>query len=212
MVVVVKGHNYVSDLLCTHTNTRVPHLTQPLPTHPEEVWHAHQSRHSNTLCSLKKEVTKYVGMSWLVRMSYLLCSRLPPPAPLPSPPLLTHTPLTWVWVRPILTISWNSVIFSAREACSSLTPGIRHRWISMAVATCMAVGKVSLELWLRFTWSLGWTGVLDPSSPPNSSMALYPTTRPENKQFAANLYHNEPLKPSKLKNGSSERIYFQFPK
>ena len=42
----------------------------------------------------------------------------------------------------------------------------------MATATCMAVGKVSLELWLLFTWSFGWTGVLEPSSPPRISIAL----------------------------------------
>ena len=35
----------------------------------------------------------------------------------------------------------------------------------------MAVGKVSLEDWPRLTWSLGWTGVLEPRTPPASSMA-----------------------------------------
>ena len=36
---------------------------------------------------------------------------------------------------------------------------------------CMAVGNVSLELWPRFTSSLGWTGVLEPIRPPASSIA-----------------------------------------
>ena len=37
--------------------------------------------------------------------------------------------------------------------------------ISNAAATFMAVGKVSLEDWPRLTWSLGWTGCLEPLSP-----------------------------------------------
>jgi hypothetical protein len=36
---------------------------------------------------------------------------------------------------------------------------------------CITVGKVSLEDWPLFTWSLGCT-ILLPSWPPNSSMAL----------------------------------------
>lgn len=36
----------------------------------------------------------------------------------------------------------------------------------------MAVGKVSLLDWLMFTWSFGWTGFFDPSSPPKISIAL----------------------------------------
>ena len=35
----------------------------------------------------------------------------------------------------------------------------------------MAVGKVSLEDWLRLTSSLGWTGFFEPSSPPRISIA-----------------------------------------
>jgi hypothetical protein len=35
----------------------------------------------------------------------------------------------------------------------------------------MAVGNVSFDDWDRFTSSLGWIGVFDPSSPPASSMA-----------------------------------------
>jgi len=37
---------------------------------------------------------------------------------------------------------------------------------------CIAVGNVSLEDWDLFTWSLGWTGVLEPSFPPRISIAL----------------------------------------
>ena len=35
---------------------------------------------------------------------------------------------------------------------------------------CMAVGKVSFDDCDMFTWSLGWTGVFEPISPPASSM------------------------------------------
>ena len=35
----------------------------------------------------------------------------------------------------------------------------------------MAVGKVSLDDWLMLTWSLGWTGFLEPICPPSISMA-----------------------------------------
>ena len=36
---------------------------------------------------------------------------------------------------------------------------------------CIAVGKVSLEDWLRLTWSLGWTGVFRPMGWPSISQA-----------------------------------------
>ena len=41
---------------------------------------------------------------------------------------------------------------------------------------CMAVGKVSLDDWLRFTWSFGWTGSFEPISPPRISMARFAIT------------------------------------
>ena len=41
---------------------------------------------------------------------------------------------------------------------------------------CMAVGKVSLDDWLRLTWSFGWTGSFEPISPPISSMARFEIT------------------------------------
>ena len=42
---------------------------------------------------------------------------------------------------------------------------------SSAAAMCIAVGKVSFDDWDMFTWSLGWTGVFEPRTPPSSSMA-----------------------------------------
>ena len=36
---------------------------------------------------------------------------------------------------------------------------------------CRAAGKVSLLDWLRFTWSLGCTGLLLPSTPPEAAIA-----------------------------------------
>jgi hypothetical protein len=41
----------------------------------------------------------------------------------------------------------------------------------VTVAMCMAVGKVSLLDWPMLTSSLGWIGVLLPSTPPTSWMA-----------------------------------------
>ena len=41
---------------------------------------------------------------------------------------------------------------------------------------CIAVGKVSLEDWLRLTWSFGWTGALLPSGAPRISLARFAIT------------------------------------
>ncbi len=39
---------------------------------------------------------------------------------------------------------------------------------TVAVAICIAVGKVSFDDWLQFTWSFGWTGFFDPITPPTT--------------------------------------------
>jgi hypothetical protein len=57
-----------------------------------------------------------------------------------------------------------------RPTCSVSSAGSRWWLISTAAAMCMTVGKVSLELWPLFTWSLGCTSLL-PRSPPRISMA-----------------------------------------
>ena len=44
------------------------------------------------------------------------------------------------------------------------------------MATCIAVGNVSLLDCPRFTWSFGCTGDLEPSSPPASSIARFEIT------------------------------------
>ncbi len=41
---------------------------------------------------------------------------------------------------------------------------------------CIAVGKVSLDDWLRFTSSLGWIGFMEPTTPPASWMARFAIT------------------------------------
>ena len=41
---------------------------------------------------------------------------------------------------------------------------------------CIAVGKVSLDDWLRLTWSFGCTGALAPSGAPSSSFARFAIT------------------------------------
>ena len=41
---------------------------------------------------------------------------------------------------------------------------------------CITVGKVSFELALMLTWSLGWTGCLEPFVPPKISIARFEMT------------------------------------
>ena len=41
---------------------------------------------------------------------------------------------------------------------------------------CIAVGKLSLEDWPLLTWSFGWTGFLEPFSPPSISIARFEMT------------------------------------
>ena len=41
---------------------------------------------------------------------------------------------------------------------------------------CIAVGKVSFDDCDRLTWSFGWIGVFEPSSPPSSSIARFAMT------------------------------------
>ena len=43
--------------------------------------------------------------------------------------------------------------------------------MATSAARWMAVGMTSLEDWPMLTWSLGWTGLLEPSSPPRIWMA-----------------------------------------
>ena len=78
---------------------------------------------------------------------------------------------SWRCVRPILTIPANSRAFRSSVSRSVRTAGISRRRISATAAMCMAVGKVSLEDWLRLTSSFGWIGFFEPSSPPRISIA-----------------------------------------
>ena len=64
---------------------------------------------------------------------------------------------SWRWVRPVLTMSQNSVDFAASACCSSMRAGISSSSIAMAPESWRAVGTVSLELWHLLTSSLGWT-------------------------------------------------------
>ena len=41
---------------------------------------------------------------------------------------------------------------------------------------CIAVGKVSFELWLMLTWSFGCTGCFEPITPPSISIARFEIT------------------------------------
>ena len=68
-------------------------------------------------------------------------------------------------------MSANSVALASSASRSSRTDGIRRCSTSSTAAMFIAVGKVSFDDCDMLTWSLGWTGVLLPSSAPESSMA-----------------------------------------
>ncbi len=78
---------------------------------------------------------------------------------------------SWRCVRPILTMPANSFALASSVSRSFRTAGTSRKRICSTAAMCMAVGKVSLEDWLLFTSSLGWTGVFEPSVPPRISIA-----------------------------------------
>ncbi len=59
--------------------------------------------------------------------------------------------ITCVWVLPILMMSLNSSLFAFKEDSKISKFGMSRLFISMATAICMAVGKVSFELWLLNT-------------------------------------------------------------
>ena len=65
---------------------------------------------------------------------------------------------------------------AANASRSERTWGSSRSTITIAPAMCIAVGKVSLEDCDRFTWSLGCTGLLEPSSPPAISIARFEMT------------------------------------
>ena len=59
---------------------------------------------------------------------------------------------------------------------SARTFGSSRSTIAVAPAMCIAVGKVSFDDCDRLTWSFGWIGVFEPSSPPSSSIARFAMT------------------------------------
>ena len=73
-------------------------------------------------------------------------------------------------------MSLNASCFSCRAAWSFWSPGSSTSRAVIAAAMCIAVGKVSLDDWPMLQWSLGWTGFLEPISPPRISMARFETT------------------------------------
>ena len=62
---------------------------------------------------------------------------------------------SWVWVRPILTMSANSFAFASSAAWRWRSAGFSRSAISRPVAMCIADGNVSFDDWLRLTSSLG---------------------------------------------------------
>ena len=77
------------------------------------------------------------------------------------------------WVRPVLMIPSFSSIRRPKVPSSREMDGKSLSSISTAAAMCMAVGKVSLELWDIFTWSLGCRSFSPASSLPRLAMTSF---------------------------------------
>src|SRR5262245_17286341 len=73
-----------------------------------------------------------------------------------------------MWVRPILTISAHSPALAPMASCSASTAGMSRSDVLTAAAMYIADGNESFDDWDMLTWSLGWTGVLEPSGVPAS--------------------------------------------
>src|SRR5260370_9508572 len=71
-----------------------------------------------------------------------------------------------MWVRPILTMLPHSLALASMASCSTLTEGNRRSATFIAAAMYIADGYLSFDDWDMLTWSLGWTGVLEPSGVP----------------------------------------------
>ena len=59
------------------------------------------------------------------------------------------------WVRPVLTMPAFSCSSRSRQTSMASMAGKSRSYSAVTAAMCRAVGKVSLELWDMFTWSLG---------------------------------------------------------
>mmetsp|Transcript_34926 Transcript_34926/g.88624 ORF Transcript_34926/g.88624 Transcript_34926/m.88624 type:complete len:228 (-) Transcript_34926:2-685(-) len=73
-------------------------------------------------------------------------------------------------------MSAQSADLAASAACSVRSAGSRRSVISVTPAMYMAVGNESLLDWPMFTWSFGWTGVFEPTSPPSIWIARFEMT------------------------------------
>src|SRR3989442_1198693 len=73
-----------------------------------------------------------------------------------------------MWVRPILTMSFQACAFASMESCRAATAGTRRCFTLTAAAMYIAEGNESFDDCAMFTWSLGCTGVLLPSGVPTS--------------------------------------------
>ena len=73
-------------------------------------------------------------------------------------------------------MSANSSPWRRARRAVAVTVGTSSRTSSSAAAMCIAVGNVSFDDCDMFTSSFGWTGFLDPRSPPASSIARFAIT------------------------------------
>ncbi len=101
-------------------------------------------------------------------------------------------------MRPSLTTWSSSAAFASSAAASAASPGSVTASATRAAARWIAVGKTSLLLCPRFTWSFGWTGRNTPRGPPpRSSFARFAMT-----SFAF-MFEEVPLPVWKMSTGKS---------
>ena len=54
-----------------------------------------------------------------------------------------------------MTIEFHCLVLALSVRVTALRAGTSEWWMAIAAATCMAVGKVSLDDCPMFTWALG---------------------------------------------------------
>ena len=79
-------------------------------------------------------------------------------------------------VRPIFTMSLKAADLAASVDLSFINDGSNRLRMASTAATCIAVGNTSLDDWLMFTSSFGWTRRPSPRLPPSSSLARLAST------------------------------------
>ena len=77
------------------------------------------------------------------------------------------------WVRPVFTMPSFSAISLVKVSVKRSIAGNSLSSISITAAMCMAVGKVSLELWDMLEWSFGWRSFSPAMAFPRPAMTSF---------------------------------------